>query len=129
MSYISEVIAATERKNPNEPEFLQTVKEVFESLAPVIAKNEALYRKNCILERMVEPDRAISFRVPWMDDRGNWHVNRGYRVPFCVSLLLICFTFFFIIFITFYIIIFTKKPFRNFFIKNFILFNIKYFFI
>lgn len=82
MSYISEVIAATERKNPNEPEFLQTVKEVFESLAPVIAKNEALYRKNCILERMVEPDRAISFRVPWMDDRGNWHVNRGYRVQF-----------------------------------------------
>lgn len=82
MSYISEVISATEKKNSNEPEFLQTVKEVLESLAPVIDKNEDFYRKNCILERMVEPDRAISFRVPWMDDNGQWHVNRGYRVQF-----------------------------------------------
>lgn len=82
MSYISEVIAATEKKNANEPEFLQTVKEVLESLAPVIDKDEDYYRKNCVLERMVEPDRAIYFRVPWMDDNGQWHVNRGYRVQF-----------------------------------------------
>ena len=82
MSYISEVIDATEKKNANEPEFLQTVKEVFQTLAPAIDKNEELYRKHCILERMVEPDRAVSFRVPWMDDNGQWHVNRGYRVQF-----------------------------------------------
>lgn len=82
MSYILEVIEQTERKNPNEAEFLQTVKEVFESLTPAIEKNEELYRKHCILERMVEPDRSIVFRVPWMDDGGNWHVNRGYRVQF-----------------------------------------------
>ena len=82
MSYISEVIAQTEQKNADQPEFLQTVREVLESLAPAIEENEALYRKNCILERMVEPDRQIVFRVPWMDDNGNWHVNRGFRVQF-----------------------------------------------
>lgn len=82
MSYISDVIEQTERKNPNEKEFLQTVREVLESLAPAIEESEELFRKNCILERMVEPDRMIMFRVPWMDDKGNHHVNRGYRVQF-----------------------------------------------
>jgi glutamate dehydrogenase (NADP+) len=82
MSYIQEVIAATEAKNQDQPEFMQTVKEVLTSLAPVIEKNEALYRKNAILERMVEPDRQIMFRVPWTDDQGNPHVNRGFRVQF-----------------------------------------------
>ena len=82
MSYISEVIEATALKNPGEPEFMQTVKEVLESLAPAIEQNEALYRKHCILERLVEPDRQIIFRVPWTDDKGVNHVNRGFRVQF-----------------------------------------------
>lgn len=82
MSYISEVIEATERNNPDQPEFLQTVKEVLTSLAPAIEKDEDLYRRNCILERMVEPDRQIIFRVTWTDDHGVNHVNRGYRVQF-----------------------------------------------
>ena len=82
MSYISEVIEMTERKNPGEPEFMQTVREVLGSLAPAVEKNEELFRRNCILERMVEPDRQIIFRVPWQDDKGVWHVNRGFRVQF-----------------------------------------------
>lgn len=82
MSYISEVIAATEAKNPGQPEFMQTVREVLESLAPVIEANEELYRKHAILERLVEPDRQVMFRVPWVDDNGVPHVNRGYRVQF-----------------------------------------------
>lgn len=82
MSYISEVIAKTEQKNADQKEFLQTVKEVLGSLAPAVEENEATYRKYCILERMVEPDRQIMFRVPWMDDNGVYHVNRGYRVQF-----------------------------------------------
>ena len=82
MSYISEVIAATEAKNPGQPEFMQTVREVLESLAPVIEANEELYRKNAILERLVEPDRQVMFRVPWVDDKGVPHVNRGDRVQF-----------------------------------------------
>ncbi|MDD7720235.1 MAG: NADP-specific glutamate dehydrogenase [Prevotella sp.] len=82
MSYISEVIEQTELKNPNQPQFMQTVKEVLTSLAPAIEQNEQLMRKNVILERLVEPDRQIMFRVPWMDDNGNYHVNRGFRVQF-----------------------------------------------
>lgn len=82
MSYISEIIEKTEAANPNQPEFMQTVKEVLESLKPAIEKNEALYRKNALLERIVEPDRQIIFRVPWVDDKGVAHVNRGYRVQF-----------------------------------------------
>ena len=82
MSYISEVIEQTELKNPNQPQFMQTVKEVLTSLAPAIEQNEQLMRKNVILERLVEPDRQIMFRGPWMDDNGNYHVNRGFRVQF-----------------------------------------------
>lgn len=82
MSYITEVIEQTELKNPNQPQFMQTVKEVLTSLAPAIEQNEQLMRKNVILERLVEPDRQIMFRVPWMDDNGNYHVNRGFRVQF-----------------------------------------------
>ena len=82
MSYVSEVIAATEVKNACQPEFLQTVKEVLTSLQPVIDANEDLYRKHAILERMVEPDRQIIFRVPWVDDNGVPRVNRGFRVQF-----------------------------------------------
>ncbi len=82
MSYISEVIEQTELKNPNQPQFMQTVKEVLSSLAPAVEQNEQVMRKNVILERIVEPDRQIIFRVPWMDDNGNYHVNRGFRVQF-----------------------------------------------
>lgn len=82
MSYITEVIEQTEAKNPGQPQFMQTVKEVLSSLEPAIKTNEELFRKNCILERLVEPDRQIIFRVPWMDDKGKWHVNRGFRVQF-----------------------------------------------
>ena len=81
-SYIKEVIEATAAKNPGQPEFMQTVTEVLTSLEPIIAKNEELYRKNAILERMVEPERQIMFRIPWVDDKGQPHVNRGYRVQF-----------------------------------------------
>lgn len=82
MSYISEVIEQTELKNPDQKEFLQTVKEVLGSLAPAVEENEAVLRKYCILERLVEPDRQIIFRVPWMDDKGVYHVNRGFRIQF-----------------------------------------------
>ena len=82
MSYTEEVYAKVVASNPNEPEFHQTVKEVFESIAPVIDANEELYRKYALLERMVEPERSISFRVPWVDDAGKAHVNKGYRVQF-----------------------------------------------
>ncbi len=80
--YILEVIEKTKQKNDFEPEFLQTVEEVLLSLNPAISKNEQLYRKNCVLERLVEPDRIISFRVPWEDDNGNYHIQRGYRIQF-----------------------------------------------
>jgi len=82
MSYVEEVLALTEAKNPAQPEFIQAVKEVLTTLSPVIEANETLYRQNALLERMVEPDRQIIFRVPWTDDKGVSHVNRGFRVQF-----------------------------------------------
>ena len=82
MGYVDEVLAAVEKKNADQPEFLQAVTEVLESLRPVIDANEELYRKNAILERITEPDRQIMFRVPWVDDNGNVQVNRGFRVQF-----------------------------------------------
>ena len=82
MSYVDEVIESVIKKNPSEPEFHQAVKEVLESLRPVIDANEALYRKEAILERLVEPDRQFKFRVPWVDDKGQVQVNTGYRVQF-----------------------------------------------
>ena len=82
MSYISEIIEQTTKKNPDQPEFLQTVNEVLNSLAPIVEENEELYRKNAILERLVEPDRQIMFRVVWTDDKGETHINRGYRIQF-----------------------------------------------
>ncbi len=82
MGYVDEVIELVSKKNANEPEFLQAVKEVLESLRPVVEANEETYRKNAILERITEPDRMILFRVPWVDDNGQVQVNRGYRVQF-----------------------------------------------
>lgn len=82
MGYVDEVLALVTKKNADQPEFLQAVKEVLESLRPVVDANEELYRKNAILERMTEPDRVLMFRVPWVDDQGQVQVNRGYRVQF-----------------------------------------------
>ena len=79
--YLDRVLEATKAKNANEPEFLQTVEEVLTSLAPVIEAHPE-YEKVALLERMVEPERVIEFRVTWMDDNGQWQVNRGYRVQY-----------------------------------------------
>ena len=78
-SYVNEVIAQTVARNPAEPEFHQAVKEVLESLAPVFDRRPE-YRSARILERMVEPERVIMFRVPWLDDHGRVQVNRGFRI-------------------------------------------------
>ncbi len=80
MNYINEVYENLKNKYANEVEFLQAVKEVLESIEPIIAENEELYRKNKILERITTPDRIISFRVPWVNDKGEVEVNMGYRV-------------------------------------------------
>ena len=82
MSYTEEVYARVVAQNPGEPEFHQAVKEVLDSLKVVIDKNEDEYRSLSILERLVEPERIISFRVPWVDDNGTVQVNKGYRVQF-----------------------------------------------
>ena len=82
MSYVSEVYQELEKKHPHEPEFLEAAKRILDSLSPIVEANEDLYRKNALLERFVEPERIISFRVPWTDDRGQNHVNIGYRVQF-----------------------------------------------
>ena len=81
MSYVSEVLTGLIKKNPNEPEFQQAATEVLNTIAPVIEANP-VYEKNSILERLVEPDRQIIFRVPWTDDSGKVQVNRGFRVQF-----------------------------------------------
>ena len=82
MSYVDEVIAKVVEQNPSEPEFHQAVKEVLESLRVVIEANEEKYRKDALLERMVNPERQFKFRVPWVDDKGQVQVNTGYRVQF-----------------------------------------------
>ncbi|MCD7865634.1 MAG: NADP-specific glutamate dehydrogenase [Clostridiales bacterium] len=82
MSYVDEVLAKVQAKNASEPEFLQAVEEVLESIKPVVEANEELYRKEAILERITEPDRQIKFRVAWVDDNGQAQVNTGYRVQF-----------------------------------------------
>ena len=82
MSYVDEIYERVVSQNPGEPEFHQAVKEVLDSLRLVIDANEEKYRKAGILERFVEPERIISFRVPWVDDNGKVQVNKGYRVQF-----------------------------------------------
>ncbi|MBR2338306.1 MAG: NADP-specific glutamate dehydrogenase [Clostridia bacterium] len=81
MSYVESVLESVISKNPGEPEFHQAVKEVLESLAPVVEKHPE-YEAAGLLERIVEPERVIMFRVPWVDDNGKVQVNRGYRVQF-----------------------------------------------
>lgn len=80
-NYIESVLAKTKEKNANEKEFLQAVSEVLETLKPVVERDEN-YEKTALLERLVEPERIITFRVPWVDDNGKVQVNRGFRVQF-----------------------------------------------
>ena len=81
MSYVDDVLADVKAKNANEPEFIQAVTEVLESLR-VVVEGDPIYQEQSILERIVEPERIIIFRVPWVDDQGNVQVNRGFRVQF-----------------------------------------------
>ena len=80
-AYLLDLLERTKKRNPNEPEFIQAVTEVFTSLEPVIEKRQDLVDAG-VLERIVEPERQIMFRVPWVDDNGKVQVNRGYRVQF-----------------------------------------------
>lgn len=82
MSYVDEVLELVSRKNASEPEFLQAVEEVLNSLRPVIEANEEKFRREALLERICEPERQFKFRVPWVDDNGQVQVNTGYRVQF-----------------------------------------------
>ena len=82
MSYVDEVIEQVVAQNPAEPEFHQAVKEVLESLRAVVEANEEAFRRDALLERLVNPERQFKFRVPWVDDKGQVHVNTGYRVKF-----------------------------------------------
>ena len=81
MTYAQKVLADVKAKNPNEPEFIQAVTEVLGTLEPVL-KARKKYEDAGVLERLVEPERVIMFRVPWTDDAGKLHVNRGYRVQY-----------------------------------------------
>ena len=81
MSYVEQVLENLKKTNPNEPEFHQAATEILTSLAPVVDKHPE-FQKAALLERFVEPERVIMFRVPWVDDNGNVHVNKGYRVQF-----------------------------------------------
>ena len=82
MNYVDEILQRVEQQNPGQSEFHQTVHEVLDSLRPVIERNEEVYRRNAILERLTTPDRCIQFRVSWIDDQGQAQVNTGYRVQF-----------------------------------------------
>ena len=81
MNYAEKVLEAVKKRNAGEPEFLQAVEEVLETLDPVLQENKK-YEEACVLERIVEPERQIMFRVPWQDDSGIVRVNRGLRMQF-----------------------------------------------
>lgn len=81
MTYTEKVLADLKAKNPDQPEFIQAATEVLDALAPVV-NNDPKYQETSLLERLVEPERQIMFRIPWVDDHGQVHVNRGYRVQF-----------------------------------------------
>lgn len=82
LNYTDRVIEDLEKRYADQPEFLQTVNEVLNSIRPVIEQDEERYARDAVLERLTEPDRQIFFKVPWIDDNGQAHVNRGYRVQF-----------------------------------------------
>lgn len=85
MTYIHETIVKLQHSSPAQAEVYQAVEEVLDSLQPVLEKNEQ-YQRHAIIERMVEPERQLMFRVPWVDDQGNVQVNKGYRIE-CNSAL------------------------------------------
>ena len=82
MSYVDEIKQRVREQNPSQPEFNQAVEEVLESVRAVVEKNEDVYRREALLERMTMPERNFTFTIPWVDDHGQVHVNRGYRVQF-----------------------------------------------
>ena len=82
MSYVDDIFLRVKQQNPHEPEFLQAVEEVLESLRAVIERNEDVFRRDALLERLTTPERCILFRVPWVDDKGQVQVNNAYRVQF-----------------------------------------------
>ena len=82
MSYVDEIKRRVAEQNPSQPEFNQAVTEVLESVRPVVERNEEKYRREALLERMTMPERNFTFTIPWVDDNGQVHVNRGYRVQF-----------------------------------------------
>ena len=80
-AYLLDLLERTKKRNPGEPEFIQAVTEVFTSLEPVVEQRPDLVEAG-VLERIVEPERQIIFRVPWVDDNGKTHVNRGFRIQY-----------------------------------------------
>ena len=82
MNYVNEIFDRIQTQNADQPEFLQAVQEVLETLRPVVEKHEEQYRREALLERLTTPERIIIFRVPWIDDQGQMQVNTGYRVQF-----------------------------------------------
>ena len=82
MSYVDSILERVQQQNPHEPEFNQAVKEVLESLRPVIEANEEKFMRDALLERLTTPERVIMFRVPWVDDKGQVQVNNAYRIQF-----------------------------------------------
>ncbi|MBQ4650853.1 MAG: NADP-specific glutamate dehydrogenase [Firmicutes bacterium] len=86
MTYVEEVMERVKKFNPGEPEFHQAVQEVLDSVAPAVEAHEEEYRKVKLLERLIEPERSISFQVPWVDDNGDVQINRGYRIQFSSAL-------------------------------------------
>ncbi len=82
MSYVDEIMERVAQQNPSQPEFNQAVVEVLQSLRPVVEAHEAEYRREALLERMTMPERNFTFTIPWVDDKGQVQVNRGYRVQF-----------------------------------------------
>ena len=82
MSYVDEIKERVREQNPSQPEFNQAVEEVLESVRAVVERNEERYRREALLERMTMPERNFTFTIPWVDDNGQVHVNRGYRVQF-----------------------------------------------
>ena len=83
--HVASLMSELRAKNPAEPEFHQAVQEVVDSLAIVLERHPE-YRHARILERLVEPERVIMFRVPWVDDRGAIHINRGFRIEMCSAI-------------------------------------------
>ena len=81
MSYVDKIIADVQKRNADQSEFLQAAREVLDSLR-LIVERDSVYEKAGLLERLVEPERMIMFRIPWVDDSGKVQVNRGYRVQY-----------------------------------------------